>query len=233
MALSQIDDEYYDEDGNGPYDKGWLRRGVRIIADKGVVRTSFFLMDHAASRRYAVGDAVRQHQRLLDSYRLTDAEAARYKPHEARLSDADLRQREDARRRWLMEQRDAWKEPPGAVGGILPPDDNGGDDEDNGDGDDDRTEAQKARDEWIEAQSNAWRGAAAGPSLSHTYSGPTEYARGVWSAQNAIKPGSPIAWAQVEAARRKTTRESPTDAGDDRVRAYSEYLNRIATDWMR
>jgi hypothetical protein len=50
---------------------------------------------------------------------------------------------------------------------------------------------------------------------------------------NAIKPGSPNAWTQVEAARRKTTRESPTDAADGRALAYSEYLNRIATDWMR
>jgi hypothetical protein len=46
-------------------------------------------------------------------------------------------------------------------------------------------------------------------------------------------PVNPTAWAQVEAARRKTTRESPIDAGDDRALAYSEYLNRIATDWMR
>jgi hypothetical protein len=73
----------------------------------------------------------------------------------------------------------------------------------------------------------------AGPNPSHGYRGPSHYARSVWSAQNAVRPGSPDAWSQVEAARRKTTRESPTDAGDDRTLAYSDYLNRIATDWMR
>jgi hypothetical protein len=85
---------------------------------------------------------------------------------------------------------------------------------------------------------NAWRdpvgrGAWAGPNPDHGYSEPSDYARGVWSAQNGIRPGSPYAAEQVEAARRKTTRESPTDAGDDRARAYAEYCSRISVDWKR
>jgi hypothetical protein len=156
------------------------------------------------------------------------------------LSDADIRAArspsEFAREQWIVRCRDAWKQP---VGG--PPVYGNGDDRDDDNGDDDDNgvdPVEKARADWIERQSNAWRdpvgrGAYAGPNPSHGYSGPSSYAQGVWSAQNAIRPGSPYAAEQIEAARRKTTRETPTDAGDDRARAYSEYLNRIATDWKR
>jgi hypothetical protein len=209
-------------DGHGPY--------VRLT-----------LTDSASRRSAPLMDAVRQHQLVLDGYaRLV--EPRQHRPHQASLSDSAIRnarsQSEAAREQWLARVRDAWKQPFGdglGFGGIDP---NGDQDDDaNGDDDDDRTEAERARDQWIDETSRAWqRGVYAGPGPTRRgaqYGGPSSYAQSVWSAQNAIRPGSPYAAEQVEAARRKTTRESPTDGGDDRARAYAEYCTRISTHWKR
>jgi hypothetical protein len=246
VNLRRFDD---DDDDLSLYDPRWLKRGKKVVRDGGRVTVGLMLTD-AASRRFTpVMDArAREHERVLDSYRLSDRQAAAHRPHEATLSlsDADIRaarsRSEHAREQWIRRMQDQWSEP---IGGLprKPPNGNGNGDDGDGNRDDDndsdpRSASERARDAWIERQSNAWRdpvgrGAYAGPNPAHAYSGPSDYARGVWSAQNAIRPGSPYAAEQVEAARRKTTRESPTDGGDDRARAYAEYCTRISTDWKR
>jgi hypothetical protein len=227
--------------------------GQRVIADGKGIRVPVQLTDAAAwmplppTRRFTIMDArVREHNRLLDSYRMSDSEAAAHRPHEATatLSDSAIHnarsKSEHARELWKLRLKDAWK----SAAGPSPIDTYGeGDDRDEAfDPDDDlpdgvsASELERAR--WIDRMSRQWqdpmpRGTYAGPNPSGGYGGPGRYAQSVWSAQNAIDPRSPGAWGQVERARRVTTRESPTDAGDDRALAYSEYLNRVATDWMR
>jgi hypothetical protein len=237
--------QFYDDEDWDDFDPKYP--GKRVFKDGRGPRVPLYMTDSAPPRRYSMTDAVRRHQATIDSYRLTDREAAAHRPHEATasLSDAEImaaRSRsEHARAEWIRRMQDAWSSQ-GPIGGLprTPPDGNGpDDDDDNGHDDSDpRSASERARDAWIERQSNAWRdpvgrGAWAGPNPSHGYSGPSSYAQGVWSAQNAIRPGSPYAAEQVEAARRKTTRESTTDAGDDRARAYAEYCRRISVDWMR
>jgi hypothetical protein len=233
--------QFRDDDDPDDYDPRFFPR--KVFKDGRGPRVHLMLTDSASAPRRAA----REHQRVIDSYTLTDRQAAMHRPHEATavLSDADVRaarsRSEHARAEWIRRMKDAYAQP---IGGLprTPPNGNGNgpdDDDYNGDdADDPRSASEKARDAWIDQMTNAWRdpvgrGAWAGPNPSHGYAGSSDYARGVWSAQNAIRPGSPYAAEQVEAARRKTTRESTTDAGDDRARAYSEYLNRIATNWKR
>jgi hypothetical protein len=230
----RVDDDEYDENGDGPFDKRYP--GQKVIADGGHVRARMLLMDGLPSwmppGRFTLTDAVRRHQATLDAY-ATSVDPSQHRPGQVSLSDHDVRaarsRSEFARAEWVRKLKDPYRSP---VGG------NGDDADGDGDHDGDGSDPEQARQGWIVRQSNAWRdpvgrGAYAGPDLSHGYGGPSGYAQGVWSAQNAIRPGSAYAFNQVEAARRKTTRESPTDAGDDSALAYSEYLDRIATDWMR
>jgi hypothetical protein len=58
--------------------------------------------------------------------------------------------------------------------------------------------------------------------------GDDDYTRGVWAAQNAIRPGSRDVVAQVEAARRRVTHE---DAQSIRDRAYAEMVTRLGDAW--
>jgi hypothetical protein len=240
--VRQFRDDDYDEEGNGPYDRKYP--GKRVIADQGRVRVPVYLTD-GAGRSVPLMDArMREHRRLLDGYTRIGAAAAGgtagHRPGQVSLSDADIRaarsRSEHARAEWIRRIKDEWRQPvvPLTYGTV-----NGnGDDDDNGDDDlpPGVDPVEFARAQMIRRNENAyrppvvWRGVAAGP---HQYSGPSDYARGVWEAQNAIDPRSPNVWSQVEAARRKTTRESTTDAGDDRARAYAEYCSRISADWMR
>jgi hypothetical protein len=119
-----------------------------------------------------------------------------------------------------MQARDAWRGPDGGIPR------NGGDDDDaDGDDDDARTEAERARDQWIERTSRAWsepwRGAAAGPSPAHAYG------------SNGDDPARAVN--AVEAQRRRWTRESPSRDAALSVRdaAYGEYLDYIQNNWRR
>jgi hypothetical protein len=113
-----------------------------------------------------------------------------------------------------------WPEPVPAYGNGNGPDDDDGEDDDSGD---DRTEAERARDEMIEQASRAWsepwRGVASGPSPSDVYA----------------SGGNPAAAANaVKAQRRRWTRETPSDAAlTDKDAAYGEYCHRICNDWKR
>jgi hypothetical protein len=205
------------DDDDDDYDPKYP--GKRVFKDGLGPRVHLMLTDSSPRRFVPVMDArAREHQRVLDSYRLTDAEAARHKPHEARLSDADVRSRSEAREAMIAQARDAWKRPIGGVLSVNEPDD---DEDENGD-DDGVDPVEKARQDYITRTTNAWRepwrGAGAGPSSADAYAKGNDPGR----AANA-----------VEAQRRRWTRESPSDAGDDRARAYAEYCRRISVDWMR
>jgi hypothetical protein len=208
-------DDDYDEDGNGPYDRKYP--GKRVIADQGRVRVPVMLTD-SASRRVPLMDS--------RSYRLTDRQAAMHRPHEATavLSDADIRAArsptEHARAEWIRRMADEWSHPIGGLPRSVPNGEGNGDDEDyddNGSNGDDRTEAEKARDQWIDRTSRAWsepwRGAAAGPSPSDRYGKGNDPAR----AANA-----------VERQRRGWTAE---DAAADKEAAYREYCVRVSNAW--
>jgi hypothetical protein len=240
----RVDDDEVDESDFDPM----YPRHMEVIRDGGRVRARMALMNGLPSwlpprRAQPMMDA-RSYQRVLDGYSRLGA-AAGHRPGQVSLTDSKVRYArtasEDARDAWIMEQQDAWK---GAATGPSPGDViNGPDDDDDamdpGDAPAGVSEADLERARWIDRMSNAWRdpvgrGAYAGPDLSHGYGGPSGYAEGVWSAQNAIRPGSAYAVHQVEAARRKTTRESPTDAAlSDRDAAYGEYLDYIQNAWKR
>jgi hypothetical protein len=126
-----------DDDGNvfdeetmsGPYDPFWLKKGRRVVADKGAVRISLPMTDampgrarghdvHEASRGYAPP--------TVPNYRLSDAEMARHRPGPVVLQFergsarhvADGRELRDARAlatlvrdQWVREQTSAWSRP--------------------------------------------------------------------------------------------------------------------------
>jgi hypothetical protein len=127
----------------------------RVFKDGKGLNVRLALTD-SAPRRFALMDArAREHQRLLDSYRLSDRQAAAHRPHEATLSlsDADIRaarsRSEHVREQWIRRMQDQWSEP---IGGLprKPPNGTGnGDDGDDGNGDDDndpRSASERARD---------------------------------------------------------------------------------------
>jgi hypothetical protein len=146
------------------------------------------------------------------------------------LSDAQVSRArsasEDARQRWLMEQRDAWR---GAAAGpsLSHTYGNGSDDDQDENGDDDDLDpVEAARQAYIRRITTDYQrgGAYARPNPSHGYPGPSDYAEGVWSSMTR----SP------DTAQRRMSLSPASDAGEDaKAQAYSEYLNRIATDWMR
>jgi hypothetical protein len=224
MRLRRFDDDESDYDPAYP--------GKKVFRDGRGPRVHLTLTDSAS--RQPVYDArarAREHQRLLDSYRLIGADLDRHRPHEARLSDADVRnarsRSEFARAEWIRRMQDQWSQP---IGGLprKPPNGNcNGDDGDDGNRDDDndpRAASERARDAWIERQSRAWsepwRGVASGPSPSDVYA----------------SGGNPAAAANaVEGQRRRWTRESQSrDAAlSDRDAAYGEYLDYIQNNWRR
>jgi hypothetical protein len=230
VTLRRFDDS---DDDPSLYDPKWLKRGRKVYRDGAGPHVRLMLTDSAAkrSRPVAVMDIrAREHQRVIDSYRLTDRQAAAHRPHEATasLSDADIRaarsRSEHAREQWIRRMQDQWSEPIGGLPRKPPNGNDNGDDGDDGNGDDDndpRSASERARDAWIERQSRAWsepwRGAAAGPSPSDQYGKGNDPAR----AANV-----------VEWQRRRWTRESPSDAAlTDKDAAYREYCQRISNAW--
>jgi hypothetical protein len=220
-----------DDEDESDYDPKYP--GKRVFRDGRGPRVPLYMTDSASRRFVPLMDArARAHQATIDSYRLTDRQAAAHRPHEATasFSDRDIRnarsRSEHARAEWIRRMQDAWSHP---MGGLprTPPNGNGDgpddDQDENGDNDngDDRTEAERARDEMIEQASRAWsqpwRGVASGPSPSDVYA----------------SGGNPAAAANaVEAQRRRWTRESPTDAAlTDKDAAYGEYCQRICNAW--
>jgi hypothetical protein len=193
----QFDDDADDYDPKYP--------GKRVFKDGRGPRVPLYMTDSASRRFVPLMDArARTHQATIDSYRLTDRQAAAHRPHEAtaNLSDADIRaarsRSEHAREQWIRRMQDQWSEP---IGGLprKPPNGNGnsddGDDRNRDDDSDPRSASERARDAWIERQSNAWhdpvgRGAYAGPNPAHAYSGPSDYARGAGRRKTASVRGA-------------------------------------------
>jgi hypothetical protein len=109
---------------------------------------------------------------------------------------------------------------------------------------DDGDDPEAARQAWIERMSSAWRQPTARFDLD-------PYVRGVWSAQNAIRGGSPDNADRVEAMQRRMSlsqpgataasvaaewrRFRPHDAAAlaDKEAAYEAYCRRIENDFRR
>jgi hypothetical protein len=124
-----------------------------------------------------------------------------------------------------------------------------GDDDDDAD-DEDIDDAEKAHNEMIRRSTEAWKTSAVPPHLRQwAQSRADPYAKSVWSAQNAITPGSPDAAEQNEAMMRRISLTEPNatassvegqrrrwtaeDAAADRDAAYREYCQRISNAWKR
>ena len=114
------DDDLYDDDGNGPYDKRYP--GRRVIADKGRVTVPILLTDGMPDWM-----PPRPRAALYD--------ASHHRPHFADLTDArlqdGLRKAAEARDAWVRGLQDAWKTPSGQM--QQPPDNDDDDDDDDGD----------------------------------------------------------------------------------------------------
>jgi hypothetical protein len=223
-----------DDDEDGPYDPKYP--GQQVIADGGRVRAKMFLMDNGLPdwmqprRAQPMMDA-RSYQRVLDSYRLTDRQAAMHRPHQVSLSDPTVRRArvvcEDARDEWLDRIRDDFR---GSAAGPSRGDviSGGGDPDD--DGDDDLPpgvdETEFARAQMIQRAENDWKRGA--PMFVGASAGPSP---GGWA--DYPRSGGPYNADQVEAMRRKVTNE-PMDSGDDpKAAAYQEYIRRIESDYKR
>jgi hypothetical protein len=219
LKRRRFDDDLWDDE---LYEAKYYPR--KVFKDGRGPNVPLYLTDSAPHRSQAMLD----HQRLLDHYAAVGAEAARHnKPHQASLSDADVSRArsksEHARAEWLRRIKDEFRAP---VEGGLPfagINGEGGHGDDDDDDGDDRSEAERARDQWIEETSRAWRepwrGRAAGASPTHAYGNGNDPAR----AANV-----------VEAQRRRWTRESQSDSAlTDKDAAYGEYCQRICNDWKR
>ena len=108
------DDDLYDDEGNGPYDKRYP--GQRVIADKGRVRVPIMLTDGMPN--------------WMPPKRRQLYDASHHRPHFAVVDQADphVRDAERAyyeRNKWLQ---DAWKTPSGQM--QQSPDNGSGDDDD-------------------------------------------------------------------------------------------------------
>jgi hypothetical protein len=192
------------------------------------------------------------------------------------MTDAQRARVETARDQWVRSLKDAWRTPQGGVIGAPAPSDYdqtsgealadpcgspgrarwrlpgnntrplAGDDPDDPDNDRDEfpeSEAERARLEYIDQVSNAYRAGA--PVFS-------DYAKSVWSAQAAIRSGSPDAADQNEALTRRMSGYEPNataasvkaerlryksdgltdaEARADRRAAFNEYLHRLENAW--
>jgi hypothetical protein len=230
LRRSHLDDD--DDDDLTLYDPRWLARGKKVVRDGGRVVTPLFLTD---SRRQPVFDVVvNKPGYLID----------RLAQRRAGVGEAAVRQRArvaDAYEDMCVRLGDAW-----SFDKALAP----------------RASGADARAAWIKRTGDAWRrtwrdqgddGDEADVEGDYTASpgGASAYAQGVWSAQNAIRPGSPDAAAQVEAMQRRMSMSQPTATAArvaaerrryrprdavaiaDRETAYAEYCHRIENSWRR
>jgi hypothetical protein len=124
------DDDLYDDDGNGPYDKNYP--GQRVIADRGHVHVPIYMTDGMPpewmrSLRPAPSDPLRHrpHQLVSDSAELRDAEREAARAYDERndfLRDAwrgssappplAVRNGESARDAWIRQLGEAWRASP-------------------------------------------------------------------------------------------------------------------------
>jgi hypothetical protein len=221
----RVDDNEYDENGDGPYDKRYPRR-MKVIADRGRVRVPMYMTD---------GMPNWMPQATFD--------ASAHRPHCAVLDTAeflDAQRRDRAYEGYVRGLKDQWRGVMAGPGATYW----GGEDDEVGNGPDgeDGDDAEAARQAWIERMSSAWQQPTARFDLDH-------YARSVWAAQNAITGGSPEAAAQVEATQRRMSMSQPgataASVGAERRRlrphdaaaladkgaAYEAYCRRIENEW--
>jgi hypothetical protein len=233
LARRRFDDEddLYDSDGNGPYDKRYP--GRRVIADKGRVTVPILLTD-------GMPNWMPPRRALYDARHYYPPRT--YVGDSAALRDAE-RKAVEARDAWVRGLGDAWRTP----GAMQSPPDNG-----DPDGDEDDGETLSPRDEYIRRTSNMWRTPMASPYGNGSVAN---------AIQNAfirrVSPGGAVPGdepAAIEAARRSRGSATPRgvtmgahnpakfpsrdaaalkDARADADRAYGEMVNRLENAWRR
>jgi hypothetical protein len=187
-----------DLDDDGPYDPEYP--GQKVIADGGRVRVRLALTDAGFPQWYPHPHP----RRVTDGYRLSDDEAARHRPHQAVLTDAQRARSESARDQWVASLRDAWRSPQGVPMGPGAPD---YDKDDDNNGDDDLDPVERARQDYIRRVTNGWRSDPRDPAAAAN---------------------------KLEAMRRRVAHERMDAATlADRDAAYDEYVERISNAWRR
>jgi hypothetical protein len=225
------DDDLYDDEGNGPYDKRYP--GQRVIADRGKVSVPIMLTD---SMPPAYRAAISRRPALYD--------ASAHRPHFAVVdaSDPHVKAAERAyhdRSKWLQ---DAWRNPSGQM--QQPPDNS------DPDGDEDDGETLSPRDEYIRRTSNMWRTPMASP-YAEANAVQAAYIRTAGGGPGPPVPGGEAE--MIEAARRGRRPGTPgvtygahnpakfpswdaaslKDARADADQAHAEMVHRLENAWRR